>query len=123
MSAPASYLPLPEQVARIPADIQTVSVAPESEPSLAIGVPVAYALGHCGLWSPIDIDGSLWQPIGGHDMAGDAIATDAAIGELINATPGTLELHTPELAEFRSASGVVVTLQRAPGELAYPLCM
>lgn len=125
--APASpapaYLPLPAQF-QVPADADTVSVGPESAPgTLTVGTAVAFTLGHCGLYSPVDLDGSLWQPLGGHDAAGGAIDSDAEIGELINETRGELVLLTPDTAEFRSFSGVVVGFARAPGELDYGLCM
>jgi hypothetical protein len=120
----AAYLPLPEQFVTTPADLTTVSVAPESEAgSLVVRTPIEYSLEHCGLWSPVDLDGSLWQPVGGHDAAGGPIASDEAIGELINATPGEFVLLTPDTAEFRSVTGVLVAFTRAPGELDYPLCM
>jgi hypothetical protein len=123
-SPPAGYLPLPAQVAVIPADVPTVSVPAESGPgALVVGTPIAYTLGHCGLWSPVDLDGSVWQPVGGTDASGGSIDSDAEIGELINATPGEFMLLTPDTAEFRTATGVVVAFARAPGELDYPLCM
>jgi len=123
-AAPSAYLPLPDEVAVIPADIPMVSVPPESVAGeLVVGAPLEHTLGHCGLWSPIDLDGSLWQPIGGTDGAGGAIDSDEEIGELINATPGTFVLLAPDSAQFTSLTGVVIWFTRAPGELEYPLCM
>jgi hypothetical protein len=90
---------------------------------LVVGTPIEYTLRHCGLWSPVDLDGSLWQPVGGTEASGAPIASDEAVGELINATPGQFVLLTPETAEFRSDSGTIVAFIRAPGELDYPLCM
>jgi hypothetical protein len=116
------YPPLPDAAA-VPADVPTVSIDPESAAGLVVGSPVEYSLGHCGLWSPVDLDGSLWQPVGGSEADGQPIASDAALGELINATPGTFVLVTPDSATFSSASGVVVAFARAPGALDYPLCM
>jgi hypothetical protein len=115
---------LPEQVAVLPADASTVSVTPESEAgTLVVGTAIEYALGHCGLWSPVDLDGSLWQPVGGQDPDGGVIDEDAEIGELINATPGSFVLVTPDAGLFTSTTGLTVAFERAPGELAYPLCM
>jgi hypothetical protein len=120
----AGYPALPDQIAVIPPDIPTVSVPPGSVAgTLVVGSPVDHELGHCGLWSPVDLDGSLWQPIGGQDANGAAIASDESIGELINATPGQFVLLTPDSAEFRSITGTVVAFTRAPGELDYPLCL
>lgn len=126
--APASptalYPALPAQVAVIPADIPTVSITPESAAGmLVVGTPIEHSLQHCGLWSPVDVDGSLWQPIGGREASGAAITSDEAIGDLINATPGRFVLITPDSAEFHTLTGTVVAFARAPGALDYPLCM
>ena len=58
--------PLPGIVAIIPPDIPTVSLEPESAPAdIEVGVPVPFTLGHCGLLSPVDLDGSFWEPVSG----------------------------------------------------------
>jgi hypothetical protein len=118
------FYPLPESIAVIPADIPTVSVEPESLDVLEIGQPLEYTLGHCGLWSPIDLDGSLWQAEGGAKADGSAIVEgdDEAIGELINATPGVFVLVDGR-AQFTTVTGTVLDLARAPGAVDYPLCM
>jgi hypothetical protein len=119
----ASFFPIPDTVLPIPSDLSTVSLEPESAASLTVGEPVPYALGHCGLWSPIDVDGSLWQPVGGTAADGGPIESDEAIGELINATAGELLLTSPDEATFTTAGGSAIFLVRAPGALDYPLCM
>src|SRR5687767_3020209 len=56
-----SLLPLPEGLSGIPGDDEpaTAEVEPVSpRDELEIGVERNFALGHCGLISPIDIDGS-----------------------------------------------------------------
>jgi hypothetical protein len=117
------FAPLPPIVAEIPADIPTTSLTPMSQPGLEVGVPYPYSLGHCGLLSPIDLDGSLWQPVGGVSSGGGAIQSDEELGELINATEGVLTLVDADAAEFRTAGGSLIELLRAPGALDYPLCM
>jgi hypothetical protein len=119
------FSPLPESISVIPADIPTVSVEPESVESLLVGQPVDYTLGHCGLWSPVDLDGSLWQAVGGVKADGSAIVEgdDEAIGELINATPGVFVLVEEDRAHFTTALGSILELVRAPGAVDYPLCM
>ena len=92
-----------------------------SRGGLMPGVAYPYSLGHCGLGSPFDLDGSLWDPVTGHDGSGGPL-TEAHEGELINATAGTVTLVTSDVAEFRTPSGAIVTLVRLPGERAYPLC-
>jgi hypothetical protein len=119
------FSPLPATVAVIPADIPTVSVEPESVDELEIGQPLDHTLGHCGLWSPIDLDGSLWQAIGGVKADGSAIVEgdDEAIGELINATPGVFVLVAEDRAHFATVTGSILELVRAPGAVDVPLCM
>jgi hypothetical protein len=107
-------LPLPADVVVVPPDIPTVSVSPVSEPGLVVGTPIGTSLGHCGLWSPVDLDGSLWQAVGGSDAAGGPIDSDPEIGELINATPGSFVLLTSDTAEFHTMGGLVPP-STAPG--------
>lgn len=122
-SAPATF-PLPEIVAVIPPDIPTVSLEPESAPAaIEIGVPMPFTLGHCGLLSPIDLDGSFWQPVAGADADGGPIEGDDEIGELINATSGVLTLTTSDEAVFTTTAGSQIQLIRADGAVAYTLCM
>jgi hypothetical protein len=82
-------------------------------------------LGHCGLYSPIDLDGSLWQADGGVTPSGGPIAEDddAVIGELINATPGVFVIVSEDAAHFTTVTGTILSFARAPGALEYPLCM
>jgi hypothetical protein len=117
--------PLPASIAIIAADIPTVSVEPESVADLEVGQPLDYGLGHCGLWSPVDLDGSLWQAVGGAKADGSAIVEgdDEAIGELINATPGVFVLVDEDRAHFTTVTGSVLELVRAPGAVDVPLCM
>ena len=117
------FQPLPPVVAEVPADIPTVSIPPTSEPGLEVGVPYPFSLGHCGLLSEIDLDGSLWQPVGGVSPSGGAIESDEDIGELINATEGVFTMIDTDVAEFRTVGGSLIELLRAPGALDYPLCM
>lgn len=121
-ATPAGY-PLPEIVAVIPPDISTVSLDPVSLPGMTIGVAIPFTLGHCGLLSPVDLDASLWRPVGGTDASGAAITSDEAVGELINATAGEFLLLTADEATFTTPMGSVITLERASGAVEYPLCM
>lgn len=116
------FHPLPPVVAVIPDEVPTVSLGPTSVEALEIGQPIAFTLGHCGLLSPIDLDGSLWRPVGGAMPDGSPIASDEAIGELINATDGTFEIVAEDAAHFETATGTLLRLERAEGALDYPLC-
>jgi hypothetical protein len=117
-------LPLPAAVSGIPgSDQPTVSLGPETPAgSVPVGEEQVFQLGHCGLGSPIDFDGSLWNPIAGDDGAGGPLTADQ-IGELINATTVSLLLTEPDVALIRTPLGAIITLERLPGERAYALCM
>lgn len=117
----AGALPLPADLRLGRGDIM---VTPSSEPGLATGATMPYDLGHCGLYSPVDLDGSLWEPVGGVDRQGGPIDTDAEIGDLINGTTGEVMLVTAERLDWRAtSSGVVVVFRRLPGARDYPICM
>ena len=77
-------------------------VRPASGP--APGPVVPLTLGHCGLDSPIDVDGALWDPVG-------PIPADLA---LINATAGRFRRLGPDSAEF-VVGGSRVELRRHEG--------
>ena len=89
-----------------------VAVAPAS-PAAAPG-PTPFTLGHCGLFSGIDIDGSYWVPVG---------LVDYDHPDAINAASGVFAPTDPDHATFTSTGGLVVTLQRHPGAKLLPLCM
>ena len=73
----------------------------------------AFTLGHCGLGSPIDVDGSLWDAIG---------AIDSRHLAAINAAPGQFSLTGESTARFQSDSGFAVNLLRRDGPKSYRLC-
>jgi hypothetical protein len=85
------------------------------------GVAQPFELGHCGLVSPIDFDGSLWNPIAGEDGAGGPL-TDEHEGELINATRVALTLIEPDVIRLETPRGAVLTLVRHSGARLYSLC-
>lgn len=88
---------------------------------MQLGVPQTYRLAHCGLHSPLDVDGSLWDPKYGHDGDGDPIMADGGTA-LINEVPVTLILVEKDVAEARTRDGLVVTLWRHDGPRRYRLC-
>jgi len=116
----AGALPLPPDVLLPQGDFR---VSPESPPGMPIGTPVPFDLGHCGLYSPVDLDGSLWEPVGGVDSQGGPIDTDEEIGPLINATRGEAMLVARERLDWRAGrGGVVVVFRRLDGPRDYPGC-
>lgn len=86
-------------------------VAAASPPML--GPTLRFSLGHCGLDSPIDVDGALWDPVG---------AIDADATEAINAADGEFRRTGLANAEFVTATGFRVALARHEGRKSIPLC-
>jgi hypothetical protein len=87
------------------------------EPSSQVGSPAGpqpYTLGHCGIFSGIDADGSWWDPVGPVDMDS---------GDAVNATEGVLNLTDPTHGTFTAPSGFAVQLQRRNGAKVLPPCM
>ena len=77
---------------------------PES-PRMAQRV-IDFSFGHCGLSSPIDVDGSFWDPIG---------QVDSDAPDAINSSIGTFSLVGPADAVFTSRTGFTVHLRRHQG--------
>jgi hypothetical protein len=94
-----------------PVEIPSVRLIPSSV--RAVGPVVQFALGHWGLASPVDVDGSLWDPIG---------PVDGDHPSFINSADGHLRFAGPARAEFRTRDGFVVALTRRPGAKSYALC-
>ncbi len=84
------------------------------------GVAFRFALGHCGVLSPVDLDGSFWEAIEGTSAAGAPIglATDA---EMTNQTAGTVAVIGNQ-ARFRTDRGTLVRLERHDGAKEFPGC-
>lgn len=90
-----------------------VAVPPSSAAGLAAG-PTPFTLGHCGIFSGIDLDGAWWDPVGPVSMAS---------GEAVNATSGTIVAADPNHATFTTPSGFALQLQRRAGSRLLPFCM
>jgi hypothetical protein len=87
-----------------------VARLPGSGPAGAQAVRIQ--LGHCGLASGIDIDGSFWDPIGfvgGHPDA-------------VNAAEALVTFTTPTSARLATEGGLVVDLLRHTGPKHLPGC-
>jgi hypothetical protein len=94
-------------------DALWVQVRPTSSAPLFAGAQ-PFALGHCGLWSGIDLGGAWWHPVG---------VIDADHPDSINAAQGTITVHDPDHATFVSRGGLTVQVLRAPGPVSLPPCM
>lgn len=90
-----------------------IGVPPASPPD-GIAGPREFTLGHCGVFSGIDVDGSYWDLVG-------PISFDS--GEAINATTGILNLTDPDHGTFSAPGGFSVQLIRHIGPKLLPMCM
>jgi hypothetical protein len=94
--------------------------SPTSAP-LEHGMPYAFSLGHCGLGSPVDADGSFWDAVDGIDPAGRPLRLERD-NEMINQTSGVIVVIGDE-ARFRTDTGSLIRLERHAGEKEFPGCM
>jgi hypothetical protein len=94
-------------------DAMGVRVGTESSPPITAGVR-PFTLGHCGIWSGIDVGGSWWDPVG---------LVDGDHNDSVNEVDGTLSITDPNHATFTSKGGFTVQLLRRDGEKFLPFCM
>jgi hypothetical protein len=99
-------------VRAMPAETYGIIVPPASG-RLAGRAPMPFTLGHCGLYSGIDVDGAWWDPIG---------AIDAENRDAVNAAEGMLAFVDPGHATFVSRGGLTVNLLRRSGPKHLPFC-
>ena len=74
---------------------------------------VPFDLGHCGIFSGIDVDGTFWDPAG---------FVNGAHPDAINSAPGTFALISATTAILRTNGGLTVQLVRHPGPKYLPGC-
>lgn len=90
-----------------------VLLGPQSQPPVTAGAR-PFSLGHCGLWSGIDVGGSWWDPIGMIDGDHQSAITSA---------DGTLAILDLDRATFTADTGFTVQLVRRDGPKGFPGCM
>jgi hypothetical protein len=90
-----------------------VPVEPTSVGPIPVG-PIEFTLGHCGVFSGIDLDGHWWDPVG-------PVPMDS--GDSVNATSGVIVVTDPTHATFTSPSGFALQLLRRDGPKLLPFCM
>jgi hypothetical protein len=91
-----------------------------SSAALEPAVAYRFSLGHCGLLSPVDLDGSFWDAIDGVTADGQPLDLGND-GEMINATAGVIVVIGDE-ARFKTDTGSVVRFARHDGEKEFPGC-
>lgn len=90
----------------VPPDKDWAGLGPPNSLRALLGQRYSCRLGHCGLHSPVDFDGSFWLVVA---------QTADADGTSINERPGTMTLLDDDLAEFR-AGPFVARLRRLTTE-------
>ena len=106
-AAPAAVANQPV-VARGP---DSITLMPISPTGALIGVPYGYDMPHCGILSPIDVDGTFWDAVG---VLGDPVAFDGQ--------QGTFRLSTTGTAVFARSDGLTLDLARHVGAKEFQLC-
>jgi len=76
--------------------------------------PIDIELGHCGLGSGIDIEGSFWDPVG---------IVDIAHPDAVNAAEARFTLTGPRTARLETRGGLSLNLVRHIGPKYLMLCM
>ncbi len=120
---PSAFHPLPRDLVLVPGpNDPSASLTADSGADAEPGRVEPFTLQHCGLGSPFDFDGSLWDPIAGHDGDGAPIDSEEEIGELINQTEGEVLLLGSGQVQFRTPAGSIILLTRHVGAKTYFLC-
>lgn len=103
----------PEVVAKQPAVARrgTFTLQPISPTGAAVGMAYGYEMPHCGINSPIDVDGSFWDPVG---IAPGSVDFDGH--------QGTFRLTSHDAAQFTRSDGQVLKLIRHEGAKAFRGC-
>jgi hypothetical protein len=92
-------------------DESFVAVNPASRPLGTLSS--RYQLGHCGIFSPIDVDGTFWDPVG---------FVDVDHADTVNSAAGVFTRTSPVSASLRTTGGLSVDLVRHQGVKQFRLC-
>lgn len=95
-------------VARGPNSITLLPISPRGA---VLGTDYAYDMPHCGINSPIGVDGSFWDAVG---VPPDSVEFDGH--------PGTFRLISPTEATFSASGGMILHLVRRSGAKEFRLC-
>jgi hypothetical protein len=101
-------------IATSPGDFFGIAVAPSSTTGQLGAGPIPFSLGHCGLMSGVDVDGSWWDPVG---------FANIDYSDAINSANGTFAPSDPNHATYTTEGGFTVNLVRRVGDKHLPGCM
>jgi len=106
--------PAPEAIAAQPViarGADSVTLLPISPTGAVVATDYAYDMPHCGINSPIDVDGSFWDAVG---VPLDSVDFDGR--------PGTFRMVSSTEATFTAADGKILHLLRHSGAKEFRLC-
>ncbi len=89
----------------------SVTLRPVSPRGAAVGVSYAFDMPHCGIKSPIDVDGSFWDAVGVDPMSVE-----------FDGRPGAIRLTSADIATFTSSDGRNLDLVRHVGVKTFHYC-
>lgn len=89
----------------------SITLLPISPTGAVVRTDYAYAMPHCGIRSPIDVDGSFWDPV---VLPLDPVQFDGS--------PGTFRLTSPTDATFTAGDGAILRLVRHAGAKEFGFC-
>ena len=89
----------------------SVTLRPSSAPGRTVGVAFDYEMPHCGINSPIDVDGSFWDAL---NVRLDLVEFDGAVG--------SFRLVSKANAAFTRSDGRILNLVRHDGPKEFRLC-
>ena len=99
----------------------SATVGPLTAHIAELGKAYPFQLQQCGTLSAVDFDGSVWDVVGAQDGNGGNV-TDAQLGELAEQATGMMALIRPDVAVFKTGSGLILALSRHEGKKPYPPC-
>ena len=115
-------LALPAEFSKIPKGGGTYVYAPTSkEGSFAIGTPKNLRFGPCGIFMPVDINGSVWDPTYGDDGQGGPL-TDDQLNDLRSPGKVTVTLIDEDTLLLVTRHGAAITLVPHDGSRRYKDC-
>jgi hypothetical protein len=89
----------------------SITLQPSSPSGRNVGVAFDYDMPHCGINSPIDVDGSFWDAV---SVAPDSVEFDGAVG--------SFRLISDRTAAFTRSDGQVLNLVRHDGPKEFRIC-
>ena len=110
----ASASPVPQRAGRQPVvarGADSITLLPISPTGAVVGADYAYDMPHCGINSPIDVDGSFWDAVG---VAPTSVDFDGS--------PGTFRLVSLTEATFTASDGRILHLMRHAGAKEFRPC-